>query len=54
MGGMFLKNFVPESVPWVHIDIAGLGLIDGERGYTPKGGTGFGVRLLIELLRHWE
>ncbi len=55
MGGMFLKNFVPDGIPWVHIDIAGLGIIDSERGcYTPKGGTGFGVRLLVELLRNWK
>jgi leucyl aminopeptidase len=54
MGGMFLRNFVPEDVPWVHIDIAGLGLIDADRNYTPKGGTGFGVRLLLELLRNWD
>lgn len=54
MGGMFLKQFVPEGVPWVHIDIAGLGLIDKDRNYTPKGGTGFGVRLLVEFIRRWE
>ena len=54
MGGMFLKNFVPENIPWVHIDIAGLGLIDADRSYTPKGGTGFGVRLIVEFLRHWN
>jgi leucyl aminopeptidase len=54
MGGMFLKNFIPEAALWAHIDIAGLGIIDADRSYTPKGGTGFGVRLLVELLRHWE
>lgn len=54
MGGMFLKNFVPDGIPWVHIDIAGLGIIDTDRRYVPKGGTGFGVRLLVELLRHWK
>ena len=54
MGGMFLKNFVPDNVPWVHIDIAGLGIIEKNRSYTPKGGTGFGVRLLVELLRNWN
>ncbi len=54
MGGMFLKKFVPDAIPWVHIDIAGLGIIDTDRNYTPKGGTGFGVRLLVELLRNWK
>ncbi|MDF1515566.1 MAG: peptidase M17, partial [Anaerolineae bacterium] len=54
MGGKFLQNFVPDNVPWVHIDIAGLGIIDSSRNYTPKGGTGFGVRLLVDLLRNWQ
>jgi leucyl aminopeptidase len=49
----FLSKFVPEDTPWVHIDIAGLGLTDEERPYVPKGGTGFGVRLLVEALRSW-
>ncbi|MGC9346815.1 MAG: leucyl aminopeptidase [Anaerolineae bacterium] len=49
----FLSKFVPEETPWVHIDIAGLGLTDDARPYIPKGGTGFGVRLLVEALRSW-
>lgn len=52
-GGFFLSRFVPENVPWVHIDIAGLAIVDKPRPYVPKGGTGFGTRLLIELLRTW-
>ncbi|MEA3308366.1 MAG: leucyl aminopeptidase [Chloroflexota bacterium] len=52
--GYFLSKFPPEDAPWAHIDIAGLALVDKERPYIPKGGTGFGVRLLVELLRHWE
>lgn len=53
IGGMFLSKFVPEGVPWVHIDIAGLALTDKDRPYAPKGGTAFGARLLIEMLRGW-
>ncbi len=43
----FLRNFVGET-PWVHIDIAGTAWNLG-RPYAEKGGSGFGVRLLVEL-----
>jgi leucyl aminopeptidase len=43
----FLKRFVGE-VPWAHLDIAGTAW-DSGRAYASKGGTGFGVRLLVEL-----
>jgi leucyl aminopeptidase len=51
--GYFLSKFVPDGVPWVHIDIAGLDQIDKDLPYTPKGATGYGVRLFVELLRRW-
>lgn len=48
--GVFLKEFVPEGQPWVHIDIAGPAYNDkGAYGYTPKGGTGAAVRTFVEL-----
>src|SRR4051795_3869277 len=47
---MFLKRFVGD-VPWAHIDIAGAAWDNG-RPYTPKGGAGFGVRLLADLAAH--
>jgi leucyl aminopeptidase len=43
----FLKRFVAD-VPWAHLDIAGTAWDTG-KAYAPKGGTGFGVRLLVEL-----
>ncbi|MEA2371666.1 MAG: leucyl aminopeptidase [Solirubrobacteraceae bacterium] len=43
----FLKRFVGET-PWVHLDIAGTAWNLG-RGYAETGGSGFGVRLLVEL-----
>jgi leucyl aminopeptidase len=52
IGGIFLSKFV-EKIPWVHLDIAGPASIEKERPYIPKGGTGVGVRLLIQLLRDW-
>ncbi len=45
----FLARFVGD-VPWAHLDIAGVAW-DRGRSYAPEGGTGFGVRLLIELAR---
>jgi leucyl aminopeptidase len=43
----FLKRFVGET-PWAHLDIAGTAWNLG-RSYADKGGSGFGVRLLVEL-----
>jgi leucyl aminopeptidase len=45
----FLRRFT-DGVPWAHLDIAGTAW-DAGRAYAPKGGTGFGVRLLVELAR---
>jgi leucyl aminopeptidase len=45
----FLERFTGD-VPWAHIDIAGTAWGPG-RPYAPKGGSGFGVRLLVALAR---
>jgi leucyl aminopeptidase len=45
----FLRRFT-EDVPWVHLDIAGVGW-DRGRPYAPKGGSGFATRTLIEVAR---
>jgi len=47
--GKFLEHFV--SYPWAHLDIAGPAFLQSAKPYRPKGGTGFGVRLLVEFLR---
>ena len=49
-GGMFLKRFA-TGYPWAHLDIAGTAWTDKTDGYLVKGGTGFGVRLLVQWLR---
>jgi leucyl aminopeptidase len=50
----FLAAFVGEY-PWAHLDIAGTAWVDrAVRPSTPKGATGVGVRLLVELLRSWQ
>jgi len=53
IGGIFLSKFVGKT-PWVHLDIAGPASIEKERPYIPRGGTGAGVRLLIQMLRDWK
>jgi len=45
----FLKKFAPD-IPWAHIDIAGVAMRDSAAAYIPKGGSGFGVRLMYHLL----
>ena len=47
--GLFLQEFVGDT-PWVHLDIAGPARADSEDGYIAKGGTGFGVRTLVETV----
>jgi leucyl aminopeptidase len=54
IGGMFLKQFVPDTVPWAHLDVAGTAWTDKDLLMAPKGATGFGVRILTELARRWH
>jgi leucyl aminopeptidase len=46
---LFLEHFAGKR-KWVHLDIAGPARSENDSGENPKGGTGFGVRLLIEWL----
>ncbi|MEA3334727.1 MAG: leucyl aminopeptidase [Chloroflexota bacterium] len=47
---LFLKEFA-EGYPWAHLDVAGASWQDEQGPYSVRGGTGYGTRLLIELLR---
>lgn len=48
--GAFLWRFVPEDIPWGHLDIAGPAFNEGSGfDYVAPGGTGYGVRSLIAL-----
>ena len=51
--GLFLAEFTGD-VPWAHLDIAGPARASSDDGYIAKGGTGFGVRTLVELLSSFE
>src|SRR3954471_22293619 len=48
----FLREFAGEG-PWAHIDMAGPGFLERSRGdyLTQRGGTGYGVRLIVELAK---
>ena len=48
---LFLSEFVQNS-RWAHIDIAGPAYSRKGSDYCGAGGTGFGVRLLIEALEN--
>ncbi len=52
-GAVFLRNFV-EKTPWAHIDIAGTAWYSKARGYRPKNATGFGLRLVIDMIQNWK
>ena len=44
-----LENFVGDA-KWAHLDIAGTSYLDSKKPYQEKGGTGVGVRTLVELV----
>ena len=48
---VFLKEFVPDGVPWAHIDIAGVAHFEKEHAGYAAGATGFGVALTMEFLK---
>lgn len=48
---LFLQEFV-KNIPWAHIDIAGTAFANKEKGYLPKHGVGFGVRLMVDFLEN--
>jgi leucyl aminopeptidase len=50
----FIEHFT-EGYPWAHLDIANVAWTTAEKdAATPKGATGYGVRLLVELAEHFE
>ncbi len=54
----FLEKFV-EGMRWAHLDIAGPAWIESapdspKKDYLPRGASGYGVRLLIRMLRDWK
>jgi leucyl aminopeptidase len=50
---LFLAEFV-DGIPWAHIDIAGPMHSDADESWRPKGATGFGARLLVDLAMNFR
>jgi leucyl aminopeptidase len=51
----FLLRFVQKNCAWAHIDIAGVNWLDADYKLSPKGATGYGVRLLNDfLMKNYE
>jgi leucyl aminopeptidase len=49
--GKFLQHFT--DYPWMHFDIAGVSFATSKKSYTPLGGTGFGIRMVIDFLQNY-
>ena len=49
----FLERFI-EATPWAHLDIAGKAWADKSTATVQKGGSGYGVRLLSEMVDQWQ
>jgi leucyl aminopeptidase len=49
VAAMFMKRFVPETVPWAHLDT--WAWRDAARPGRPKGGEALGLRSVFEALR---
>jgi leucyl aminopeptidase len=52
--GLFLQEFVPDRVPWAHLDIAGPFIRDKEWKYYEAGAIGFGTKTLVDLAEHFQ
>ena len=46
----FLKRFVQDGTPWIHLDIAGTASLKSDSALAPKGATGWGVMALNRLV----
>ena len=46
---LYLQRFVPDSVPWLHLDTYAWN--DTDRPGRPRGGEALGLRAIFELLR---
>lgn len=49
--GKFLEHFT--EYPWMHFDIAGVSFSLSKKGYIPSGGTGYGIRMLLDFLSNY-
>ena len=50
--GKFLEHFT--DYPWMHFDIAGVSYHTESKDYRPAGGTGYGLRMLVDFLMQYS
>ncbi|MEO6300593.1 MAG: leucyl aminopeptidase [Paracoccaceae bacterium] len=50
VAAQFIKRFIKDGMPWVHLDIAGTALVKADLPLSPKGATGWGVAALNRLI----
>lgn len=53
-GAHFIEFFVPEDLPWIHIDMASMDSVGSDKPTIPAGASGYGVMLLDEMARSWR
>jgi leucyl aminopeptidase len=51
VAAQYLKRFVKDETPWIHLDIAGVASVKGETATAPAGATGWGVMALNRLVQ---
>ena len=49
----FLQRFITNKTPWAHLDIAGMAFSKKAANLNPGGATGFGVKLLNNLIKEY-
>lgn len=49
--GKFLQHFT--DYPWMHFDIAGVSFATAKKNYTTTGGTGYGIRMVLDFLMNY-
>jgi len=53
-GAAFLQEFVPEGIPWAHLDIAGTAWFETPKPHQAPGATLFGARLLAQWIASYK
>jgi len=52
--GLFLEEFVPDTTPWAHLDIAGPFIREKDWKYYEAGAIGFGLKTLVDLAERFN
>lgn len=52
-GAAFVATFIEKGTKWAHLDIAGTAYTHEPKKYEQKGGTGVGVRFLLNFIENY-